>query len=67
MLNDLQAPSVVDGKIVYWHRELPPLDAEPIGEHPADANSMRMVGSLAHRGDLSVSYTHLTLPTTSRV
>ena len=20
-------------KIVYWHRELPPLDAEPLGEH----------------------------------
>ena len=33
MLNDLQAPSVADGKIVYWHRELPPLDAEPLGEH----------------------------------
>ena len=41
-----------DRKIVYWHRELPPLDAEPMGEHPADANSMRVVGSLAHRGDL---------------
>lgn len=26
--------TIVEGnpKVIYWHRELPPLDAEPIGE-----------------------------------
>lgn len=65
MLNDLQASSLAspigesptrnresDRKIVYWHRELPPLDAEPLGEHTVEANSMRVAGSLARRGDL---------------
>jgi hypothetical protein len=39
-------------KVVYWHRELPPLDAEPLGEHSIDAISMRVSDSLADRGDL---------------
>lgn len=39
-------------KTVYWHRELPPLDAEPLGEHIVEADSMRVTGNLAHRGDL---------------
>src|SRR5580765_4406712 len=55
MLNVLQASSVAspvgetptcnpecDRKVVYWHRELPPLDAEPMGEHTVEANSMRV-------------------------
>ena len=41
-----------DRKIVYWHRELPPLDAEPLGEHTIEANSRRVPGTLAHRDDL---------------
>jgi hypothetical protein len=41
-----------DGKIVYWHRELPPLDAEPLGEHTIEANSLRVPGTLARRDDL---------------
>ena len=39
-------------KVVYWHRELPPLNAEPLGEHVVEADSMRVTGSLARRGDL---------------
>ena len=39
-------------KLVYWHRELPPLDAEPLGEHTVEADSMRVAGDLAHRDDL---------------
>jgi hypothetical protein len=39
-------------KTVYWHRELPPLHAEPLGEHIVEADSMRVIGNLAHRGDL---------------
>ena len=65
MQTDLQASSLAsslgesparnpecDRKIVYWHRELPPLDAEPLGEHTVEANSMRVPDGLAHRGDL---------------
>jgi hypothetical protein len=39
-------------KIVYWHRELPPLDTELLAEHTLEANSGRVTGSLAHRGEL---------------
>ena len=31
---------------VYWHRELPPLDAEPIGVHTLEATSSRVSGTL---------------------
>lgn len=40
------------GKVVYWHRELPPLDAEIIGEHTLEATSGRVQGSLSHRDEL---------------
>jgi hypothetical protein len=39
-------------KIIYWHRELPPLDAEPAGEHTVEATSKRIMGDLAHRNEL---------------
>ena len=39
-------------RTVYWHRELPPLHAEPLGEHVVEADSMHVSGSLAHRGEL---------------
>lgn len=45
----------MDGKgstIVYWHRELPPLDAEPMGEHIVEATSARVPGTLVHRDEL---------------
>ena len=38
--------------VVYWHRELPPLDAEPVAEHTVEANSLRVPGTLAHRDEL---------------
>jgi hypothetical protein len=41
-----------DEKAVYWHRELPPLDAEIIGEHTLEATSGRVPGTLSHRDDL---------------
>ena len=37
---------------VYWHRSLPPVDAEPIGEHTLEATSSRVPGTLGHRDDL---------------
>jgi hypothetical protein len=39
-------------RIVYWHRELPPLDAVAIGEHTLEATSRRVPGTIAHRDDL---------------
>ena len=37
---------------VYWHRELPPIDAEPMAEHTIEATSSRVKGSIGHRDDL---------------
>jgi hypothetical protein len=39
-------------KVVFWHRELPPLDAEAVGEHTLEANSDRVPGTIAHREEL---------------
>jgi hypothetical protein len=38
--------------VVYWHRELPPLDAEVVGEHTLEAASDRIEGTLAHRDEI---------------
>lgn len=37
---------------IYWHRELPPLDAVAIGEHTVEATSLRMPDTLANRDAL---------------
>jgi hypothetical protein len=39
-------------KVVYWHRDLPPLEAELVAEHTVEANSSRVPGTIAHRDDL---------------
>ena len=39
-------------RVTYWHRELPPLDAEIIGEHTSEATSGHLPGTIAHRDDL---------------
>jgi hypothetical protein len=39
-------------RIIYWHRELPPFDAEAMGEHVVEAGSSRVPGTLAHRDEL---------------
>ena len=39
-------------QVVYWHRSLPPLEAELAGEHTIEANSARVPGTLAHRDEL---------------
>ena len=39
-------------KTIYWHRELPPLDAEAIRQHIVEAASGRVPGTLAHRDEL---------------
>jgi hypothetical protein len=37
---------------IYWHSELPPLDAEAAGEHIVEATSGRVPGTIAHRDEL---------------
>jgi hypothetical protein len=44
------APS--ETKTVFWHRDLPPLDAEVLGEHTVEALSGRVPGTLAHRDEI---------------
>jgi hypothetical protein len=39
-------------QVIYWHGQLPPLDAEPNGEHVVEADSIRVKGDLASRGAL---------------
>jgi hypothetical protein len=39
-------------RTVYWHRELPPLDAQPIAAHTIEATSARVPGTIARRSDL---------------
>ena len=41
-----------NGKRVYWHRELPPLGAEMVGEHVVEATSSRVASAFAHGGEL---------------
>jgi hypothetical protein len=39
-------------RIIYWHRELPPFDAQAMEEHVVEAASGRVPGTLAHRDAL---------------
>jgi hypothetical protein len=39
-------------KNVYWHRELPPLCADLIGEHVVEAVSSRVPSTLSHRDEV---------------
>ena len=53
---------------VFWHRDLPPIDAEPIAEHTVEANSSRVPGTLAHRDELwDRCYQELMANATSRI
>jgi len=38
--------------VIYWHRELPPLDAIAVGDHTLETTSGRVSGTLAHRDEL---------------
>jgi len=55
-------------KVVYWHRELPPFDAEILGEHTVEAASDRVQGTLTHGHELwDRCYDHLMTTTRSRL
>jgi hypothetical protein len=38
--------------VVFWHRDLPPIDAEIQGDHLVEADSIRVPGTLSHRDEL---------------
>lgn len=42
----------MSSQVVFWHRDLPPLDAVVMADHTVEANSDRVPGTLAHRDDL---------------
>lgn len=52
MTNQQASAGTAPPKVVYWHRELPPLGADPISEHVLEAVSSRVPGTIAHRDDL---------------
>ena len=39
-------------RTIYWHRELPPLAAEAVGEHTLEATSHRIPGRIVDRDEL---------------
>jgi len=39
-------------QVVFWHRELPPIQADPVGELTVEADSIRIPGTLDHRSEL---------------
>ena len=41
-----------ENKVIYWHRELPPLNANAVGEHTVEIAGRRVPGTLAHRDEL---------------
>lgn len=48
----MSEPHSPPSRIVYWHRELPPIDAEAVDEHVVEATSSRVQGTLSHRDEL---------------
>ncbi len=39
-------------KMIFWHCELPPLNAELMSEHTIEAISGRVAGTISHRDEL---------------
>jgi hypothetical protein len=39
-------------KMVYWHRELPPFDADLMAEHTVEATSNPVPGTISHRDEI---------------
>jgi hypothetical protein len=55
-------------KVVYWHRNMPPVEAEIVGEHTIEASSRHVPGTIAHRDDLwQVCYDDLMAQTRIRL
>ena len=53
---------------IYWHRDLPPVDAELMSEHTIEATSSPVAGTIAHRNELwDRCYTELMAKTNERL
>jgi hypothetical protein len=39
-------------QVVFWHRDLPPIQADPVGERTVEADSVRVPGTIEHRDEL---------------
>ncbi len=48
----MDVPRTDQSDFIYWHRELPPLDAQPMGEHVVEATSSHVPDTIAHRDEL---------------
>jgi len=48
----MDAACTAGPKSIYWHRELPPFDAQPMEEHVVEASSSHVPGTIARRDDL---------------
>jgi hypothetical protein len=48
----MTTPAADSTRTVFWHRDLPPLDAEVMGEHTLEAVSGRVSGTLSHRDEI---------------
>jgi hypothetical protein len=44
--------SINQSRVVFWHREMPPQDANLLGEHTVDATSSHVPGTISHRDEL---------------
>jgi len=44
--------AATEPQAIYWHRQLPPLDAQPMDEHVVEASSTRLADTIAHRDEL---------------
>ena len=44
--------SIIQSRVVFWHREMPPHAAHLLGEHTVDATSSRVPGTISHRDEL---------------
>ena len=40
-----------EARCIYWHRDLPPINAEMLGEHVIEATSSRVRASFAYRDE----------------
>jgi len=48
----LELESQKEDSPIYWHRQLPPYDAQPMGEHVVEATSSRVPDTMARRDEL---------------
>ena len=48
----METAGAVEPKMIYWHRELPPLDAQPMAEHIVEASSAHVPDTITDRDEL---------------